>query len=182
MSCLFLVTDREFNHPIHQTTQNMNQYQQENILFSIGREFWQIILGHYPHNQLCGSSHKCMILTSWTSLEKVNSLSNDIKYNANYHFNNREIIDRPTSLHIREIFRRDMPGTFQALYDWHEFGKYRPTSYSIGLNRRELSHAPISYVRKVILHQKLSEWQMKSTIKMEYLQSEPHHHPQAHPW
>jgi len=38
MSCLFLVTYREFNHPIHQTTQNKSQYQRENTLFSIGRE------------------------------------------------------------------------------------------------------------------------------------------------
>src|SRR4029434_10636030 len=30
MSCLFLVTDREFNHPIQQTTQNKSEYQQEN--------------------------------------------------------------------------------------------------------------------------------------------------------
>ena len=64
----FLVTDREFNHPIHQTTQNKSQYQQENTLFSIGRTFWQIWPGRYPHNQLCCSSHKCMILTSCTFL------------------------------------------------------------------------------------------------------------------
>ena len=70
MSCLFLVTDREFNHPIHQTPQNKSEYQHENKLFSIGREFWQILLGRHPHNQLCCSSHKCMILTSWTSLVK----------------------------------------------------------------------------------------------------------------
>ena len=34
MSCLFLVTDREFNHPIHQTTQNKSEYQHKNKLFS----------------------------------------------------------------------------------------------------------------------------------------------------
>src|SRR4029434_7703705 len=95
MSCLFLVTDREFNHPIHQTTQNKSEYQQ-NKRFSIGREFcqiWQILLGHYPHKQLCCSSHKCMFLTNVAPFKReMNRLSNGIKCIAKKHCYNKEII------------------------------------------------------------------------------------------
>src|SRR4029434_1903309 len=93
MSCLFLVTDREFNHPIHQTTQNKSEYQQENKLFSIGREFWQILLGRHPHKQLCCSSHKCMFLTNVAPFKReINRLSNSIICIAKKHCHNKEII------------------------------------------------------------------------------------------
>src|SRR4029434_2546274 len=92
MSCLFLVTDREFNHPIHQTTQNMSEHQYENKLFSVDREFWQILLGRYPHKQLCCSSHKCMFLTNVAPFKReINKLSNRIRFIAKKHCYNKEI-------------------------------------------------------------------------------------------
>src|SRR4029434_5162735 len=85
MSCLFLCTDREFNHPIQQTTQNKSEYQQENMTYGVvqgkthlfmSNASWEraypialkvclsFLLGRYPHKQLCCSSHKCMFLTN----------------------------------------------------------------------------------------------------------------------
>src|SRR4029434_9085032 len=93
MSCLFLVTDREFNHPIHQTTQNMSEHQYENKLFSVGREIWHILLRRYPHTQLCCSSHKCMFLTNVAPFKReINRLSNGIRCIAKKHCCNKEII------------------------------------------------------------------------------------------
>src|SRR4029434_5736812 len=93
MSCLFLVTDRDFNHPIHQITQNKSEYQHENKLFSIGREFWQILLERYPHKQLCCSSHKCIFLTNVAPFKReINKLSNGIRCIAKEYCYNKEII------------------------------------------------------------------------------------------
>ena len=78
MSCLFLVTDREFNHPIHQTKSKDSYQIRVNTNRRIG-EFWHILLGRYPHTQLCCSSHKCMFLTNVAPFKReINRLSNDI--------------------------------------------------------------------------------------------------------
>src|SRR4029434_3508442 len=67
-------------------TQNMSEHQYENKLFSVGREFWQILLGRYPHKQLCCSSHKCMFLTNVAPFKrKINRLPNGIRFIAKKH-------------------------------------------------------------------------------------------------